>query len=228
MTETPDESEPPVESTPPAPVETEETPLVEAALTEEPSTRRLLQRKNPRDEAVTEGEAIPEEDESVAELLSEVPENTDIVVLDENGETVSLAEQEAADIILEEDPMWCPAGVLPGGAGCSANYSNISSLINNMRSNTGAYNEDGIIYFTSGNTNASFSLTTSSLGNSDFNTLNDFNLTLLGGWNGVNGGSATFTGITNFGSNTLTIGTSGSRWEGNISLNNFSFSGCHQ
>ncbi|MCK7480808.1 MAG: hypothetical protein M0C28_29020 [Candidatus Moduliflexus flocculans] len=72
-----------------------------------------------------------------------------------------------------------------------------------MRNNTGNYTQDGVIYFTA-NPGASFSLTTTSLGNGDFNTLNDYNLTLQGGWNGLNGASATFTGTTNFGSNTLT------------------------
>ncbi len=93
-----------------------------------------------------------------------------------------------------------------------------------MRNNTSNYTQDGVIYFTA-NPGASFSLTTagSSLGNSDFNTLNDFNLTLQGGWNGLNGASATFTGTTNFGSNTLTIGTSANPWAGNISLVNFTF-----
>ncbi len=208
-TEAPATEEPPAEE----PVATEPPPTEEPSATEEP----------PTEEAVADEETAPEE-EPVTELLSDMPENTEIVVLDENGEAVPLVAQEAADIILEEDPMWCPAGVLPGGLGCSVNFPNISSLINNMRSNTGAYDENGIIYFTSGNTNASFSLTTSSLGTSDFNTLNDYNLTLMGGWNGANGGSATFTGMTNFGSSTLTIGTSGSPWQGNISLNNFSFS----
>ena len=67
----------------------------------------------------------------------------------------------------------------------------------------------GIIYFTA-NTGASFTLTTagSSLGSSDFNALNDFNLTLQGGWNGLTGAGAVISGQTSFGSNTLTIGTS--------------------
>jgi hypothetical protein len=128
---------------------------------------------------------------------------------------------------MEEDPMWCPVGVLPGGPGCSANYSSPSQLISNMRSNTSAYQADGIIYFTT-NPGGSFSLTDSfwsSLGTTDFNTLKVHDLTLQGGWNGVNGAGATFTGQTNFGSRTLEIGEFSNRWVGDITLNNFTFNG---
>src|SRR5919109_3701859 len=162
-----------------------------------------------------------EEAAPIAELLTQAPENTDLVVLDENGEALSLTSQEALNTILETDPMWCPAGVLPGGAGCTTNFATISLLIADMVANTGTYDENGIIYFTT-TPGASFSLTTTSLGTTDFNTLNDFNLTLQGGWNGLNGASATFTSQTNFSNNTLNIGTLGNPWIGNITLNNFS------
>ena len=218
------------------PIATEQPPTEEAVGTEEPQAEEPIATEEPPTEVMDETEAVsPEdenseeeiapEDESVAELLSEAPENTNIVVLDENGDTVPLVSEEAADIIVEEDPMWCPSGVLPGGSGCTTNYSSISALINELTgSRRNRYEQDGIIYFTSGNTNGSFNLTRSNIGTSDFNALNDYNLTLQGGWNGSNLGGATFTGITNFGSNTLTIGDSYYRWQGNISLINFSFS----
>ncbi len=170
-------------------------------------------------------EQVPTEEEAINTLLGQVPENTDIVVLDESGEEIPLASQEALDLILEMDPMWCPSGVLPGGLGCTTNFSSINNLLTNMRNNTSNYTQDGIIYFTA-NAGGAFSLTTagSSLGTSDYNTLKGFNLILQGGWNGANGASATFTGQTNFGNNTLTIGTSSNPWVGNITLNNFTFS----
>ncbi|NUQ84658.1 MAG: HYR domain-containing protein [Anaerolineales bacterium] len=179
-----------------------------------------------------EGEETPSEEEQVpaaeeasnAPLFEQIPENTEVIVLDENGEALPLSSEEALDVILDSDPMWCPAGVLPGGPGCTTNFATINALLTNMRNNTSNYTQDGVIYFTS-NPGASFALTTagSSLGSGDFNTLNDFNLTLQGGWNGLNGASATFTGTTNFGSNTVTIGTSSNPWVGNITINNFSF-----
>ncbi len=199
-------TEPPVESTPES---VEATPLPEES-TPEP--------------VETEATATP-----VADILTQVPESTEVVVLDENGNSVPLATEEAAEITEMFDPMWCPAGVLPGGAGCSQNFASISLLINSMISNTTNYDANGIIYFaaTTGSqtTGASLSLTNTTLGGGDFNTLNDFNLTLQGGWNGQNGGNATFTGTTNFGTNAVTVGTSGNPWIGNITLNNFSFNG---
>ncbi len=177
------------------------------------------------EEVPAEDNPVPAEEETPdVALFEQVPDGTEVMVLDENGESLPLATQDALDTILDTDPMWCPAGVLPGGAGCSANYATISALLSNMRSNTGNYTQDGIIYFTA-NTGGSFSLTTSgsSLGNSDFNTLNGYNLTLQGGWNGSNGASAAFSGQTNFGSSTLTIGTSSNPWDGNITINDFTF-----
>ena len=190
-TETQEEEEPSVEAPFPVAVETEEPteepPMDEVVATEQPPSEAIVATEEPSTEEPILTEEIPTdevnsvenspieeanpneevapEEETVIELLSDVPENTDVIVLDENGETVSLVEQEAADIIVEEDPMWCPANVLPGGNGCTTNYPSISALIDELRSSRRAnYEQDGIIYFTSGNTNASLSLTRSSLG----------------------------------------------------------------
>ena len=194
--------------------------------TPEPTAEPPVAEPTPTtDETPENGEQGPAgEDAADVSLFSQVPENTELVVLDENGEAVPLATNEAIDIILETDPMWCPAGVLPGGAGCTSNFASITLLINNMISNTNAYDQAGVIYFTS-NPGASFTLTTTTLGSGDFNQLRDNNLVLQGGWNGLTGSNATFTGQTNFGTNSLTIGTTGNPWIGDITLNNFSFSG---
>ena len=207
-------------------VATEEVSTEEPLLTGEIPTAEVNTIEDSPTEEESDSKDTTSEDETVTEMLSDVPENTDIVVLDENGEAVSLVEQEAADIMMEEDPMWCPAGVLPGGAGCSTNFASISALIINMRNNTSAYEADGVIYFTA-NSGGSLEFTNnfSSLRNADFNTLRVYDLTLQGGWNGVNGAGASFTGQTNFGSNTLTIGEFNNRWVGNITLNNFTFNG---
>ena len=173
--------------------------------------------------APTEQAQVIEAQAPITELLEQAPENTELVVLDENGEALALTSQEALNTILETDPMWCPAGVLPGEPGCTTNFGTILELITDMVDNTNTYDENGIIYFTA-SPNAPFSLTAATLG-ADYTTLNSFNLTLQGGWNGVNGAGATFTSQTNFSNNTLTIGTLGNPWIGNITLNNFSFSG---
>jgi hypothetical protein len=159
----------------------------------------------------------------VEEILTQVPEATEVIVLDQSGEVIPLATQEAVEIVEIVDPIWCPAGVLPGGAGsgCSSNYGTIAELINNMISNTTAYTQNGVIYFTA-TADASIALTSSSLGTSDFNTLNDFNITLQGGWNGSIV-SPSLSGQTNFGSNSITIGSTGNPWAGNVALNDMVF-----
>ncbi len=203
-------TEPPVEATEPAVLPTEPPVIATQVPTEAP--------------VVVEETPDIVEPAPIVDLLTQAPDNTELVVLDENGEALPLTSQEALNTILETDPMWCPAGVLPGGAGCTTNFGSINLLITDMVNNTTTYDENGIIYFTT-NPGASFSLTTASLGAADFNTLNDFNLTLQGGWNGSNGASATFTGQTNFAANTITIGSLVNPWIGNLTLNNFSFSG---
>ncbi len=212
------------------PVEPTETPVVEETPvpTESPA---------PTETPVSQEEtSLSDEEADVSEILQGLPENTEIVVLDENGNPIPLASQDAAQIILDTDPMWCPvvAGVptLPGGVGCTINFATGQALIDNMDSSNpatlnSAYEQNGIIYFTT-NPGGSFALvpgTGNAIETSDYNVLKTFSLILQGGWNGSNGGAATFTGQTNFGTNTLTIGTSGNPWVGDVTLNNFAFSG---
>lgn len=204
------------------------TPDVTETPTPEESATPLPEETVPSvEETPASEEQIPTAEEAQpVSLLSQLPENTEVVVLDQSGESIPLVSQDALNAMLDTDPMWCPAGVLPGGVGCTTNFATITLLLTDMRNNTLTYDQDGVIYFTA-NPGASFALTTAgtSLGAGDFNTLNDFNLTLQGGWNGSNGALATFTAQTNFGTNTLTIGTSTNPWAGNITLNNFTFSG---
>src|SRR5688572_24476176 len=72
-------------------------------------------------------ETPPTEETSppVAEILAAVPEGTDVIVIDEEGETAPLATQEAAETIVHGDPLWCPAGVAPkpGLGGCSPSFT---------------------------------------------------------------------------------------------------------
>ena len=225
VTETPAPEETPsieAEETviPTSEVEESATPVVE--LTPTPESDEAT--SGSEEISIVEEQAPVEEEASDIPLFEQVPEGTEVVVLDENGESIPLATQEALDTILDTDPMWCPVGVLPGGAGCTQNFATINALLQNMRNNTSNYLEDGTIYFTA-NAGGSFSLTNagSSLGNSDFNAMNDYNLTLQGGWNGSTS-NPQFNGQTNFGSNTLTIGTSSNPWVGNITIYDFGFS----
>ncbi len=162
----------------------------------------------------------------LAEVIDQVPEDTEVVVLDEDGDSVPLASQEAAEIAEVSDPMWCPEGVLPGDAGCSASYPTISALINNMVSNTPFYTQNGVIYFTADPGTGTFNLSPTTL-TSDFDTLKNYNLTLQGGWNGSTA-TPSLSGQTDFANRPITIGSSGNPWAGNITLNDITFTGASQ
>lgn len=215
-------TEPPAEATE-VPVDTSSVP---AEVTEAP----VVATEAP----VAATEVLVEESKAeaaVEEVLSQLPEDANIVVLDADGNAVSLASQEATDIILDTDPMWCPAGALPGDPGCTTNFVTVGALVTDMRNTDMAnslgstYTQDGIIYFTSSVT-GSLNLTTglNTVFANNYDTIKNFNLTLQGGWNGANGASATFTGQTDFGTNRINIGPSSNPWVGSITLNNFTFS----
>jgi hypothetical protein len=166
----------------------------------------------------------------IAESMAALPENVPLVVLNTVGEPLALASQEAANIIQEVDPMWCPDGTLPGAGTCKS-FNTVALLQTDINNNANSYAQNGIIYFTStaGTATSSFSLTNTSIGTGDFNTIKPYNLTLQGGWNGSSGTLATFLGQTTFENNSsVTIGSTGyggNAWGGNITLNNFTFSG---
>jgi len=162
--------------------------------------------------------------EAVSDLLAQLPENTDLVVLDENGNPVSLASQDAMEIVQEEDPLWCPVGE-PLDSPLCQNFTGIGSvqaLIDSMRTDPGTYASDGIVYFTS-TVNGALILSdaSTSLGAS-FAALSQFNLTLQGGWDGTFSTIANLNGQSNFGGNIISIGTVGNPWIGSLTLNDIS------
>ena len=95
-TEPPTATEAPTESPEPAtepPVAATETPVESTPVPVEVTSTPQPPQATPTQEADS-AEDIP-----VTELLSQVSEGTDLVVLDENGEALSLATQDAAEII---------------------------------------------------------------------------------------------------------------------------------
>lgn len=213
-------TQPPVESTE-LPVEPTATQLPEATPTAEPTAESTA-------EPITEETPAATETAPVFELVAELPQNTDVVILDENGNPLPMASTEAAAILVEADPIWCPAaqGVpTPGANGCTTNQT-ITTLLTLMRDNTGgSFSQDGVIYlerpggagFT---TPLILSDNASSLGSS-FASISSFNMTIQGGWNGNNPGA--ITGDTNFGTSGLNrgfvqVGSSGNPWTGNVTL----------
>jgi hypothetical protein len=221
-----DSAPPPPATEEPANPPTEEAPVeTESAPTEVPSEPAATDTPA---EPASETESEPIE---VSEILEAAPEGTEVVVLDENSEVVPLASQEAAEIVAVTDPMWCPAGVLPGGAGCSINFANSQALIDDMdnsnpNTTNSIYEQDGTIYFTADPGGSFLLLRGSEIQNLDYDALKVYNLTLQGGWNGLNDGAGfALGGQTDFGANRVQIGTSANPWAGNITINNFSING---
>jgi hypothetical protein len=152
------------------------------------------------------------------EILATVPEGTEVVVLDENGESVPLATSEAAEIIAAGDPIWCPTGVAPNWANplCSFDYGSINALVTSGFVPTG----NGTIWVKYGD--AAAGVTIDDVGPWSSAVL--YSLTIQGGWNGTYGSTAlyplnpisTFKGA---GTDWLWI----KNWVGPITLNNLTF-----
>lgn len=209
---------------PPPPTEEPTEPPVEA--TEEPVATPLPEA-TPTVEPTAEETATTEESQ-VFELVADLPENTDVIILDENGNPLPLASTEAATILVEADPIWCPATQTtptPGANGCTTNQT-ITSLLTLMRTNAGGtFSQNGVIYLERpGGAGFTTPLILDNSGASlgaSFASISTFNLTVQGGWNGSNPGS--ITGDTNFGTSGpnqgfVRIGSAANPWTGNITL----------
>jgi len=147
------------------------------------------------EESLSEGAASPEEAASVEdpvevpEILEQVPDGTDLVVINEEGEPEPLASQAAAEILVEGDPIWCPTGQVPtpNANGCTVSHAGFDDLIDDLAG--GTYSGDGVIWVES-NYDA-----TEDLSNIVFNG-NNGNLAALnaisvqGGWSGISGSSS--------------------------------------
>lgn len=152
---------------------------------------------------------------TVAEVLTDLPEDAPVVVLDENNQPVPLATQEAAETIAVSDPIFCtgneaPHGTTTGGVytsdnGCSNSYKSLKDLLTAH----GAANEtDVTIYFTSDYIANDMTIDNTAL---DPAIKWKGNLFLQGGWNtGTNSQS----GRTNFVNVPINIS-----WIGNVFIN---------
>ncbi|MEZ0396360.1 MAG: hypothetical protein ABWK53_08050 [Anaerolineales bacterium] len=118
----------------------------------------------PTEEAVDPGDGAPPETPPegevppLPEILEQAPPETDVVVLNEDGSAEPLATQQAAEIIANSDPVWCPAGETPatdtdpGTPGnqnnCTPNQASITDLINYLQVNS--ISGAGTIFFQEG------------------------------------------------------------------------------
>jgi hypothetical protein len=189
---------------------------------------------DPEPAPVEEAESAPvEETLSGEELLSDLPEGTEVVVLDEQGETVPLVTEEAAEIIAVADPMWCPAGVTPGAATCSFSYANLKLLFDNLMNGTAVRGDgmtplspagNGVIWIT-GYATSGFAADTSAAAiilngsDPDVASILNFSLTLKGGWTGT--GTTINTADASVFNKTISI----INWQGDVTLSDIVISG---
>jgi hypothetical protein len=171
------------DGSPPEPAAEETMPPVEDG-----SAAEVTDETSPVEAPVIE--EAPSQEEIVPELLASVPDGTEVVVVNEEGENVPLVTQEAADAIEFIDPVWCPTGVTPqnGTGGCTTSYGNLKLLVDALIAGTAGVNPaaNGIIWI-QGGTDVDSSGTPIVIDGSDptYNTWENFSLTLKGGWNGL-------------------------------------------
>lgn len=82
---------------------------------------------------------VEEEIPTIAEILEQASEGTEIVVLNADGSIEPLATQDAAEAIVTSDPIWCPApqspttdidsGTIGFQNGCTVQYSDFTTLL---------------------------------------------------------------------------------------------------
>jgi len=80
---------------------------------------------------VVEPAPVEESTAPVEEALDQIPPDTDIIVINDAGESLPLASVEAAETIAVVDPIWCPTGIAPKASvgGCSGSYTSLSDLV---------------------------------------------------------------------------------------------------
>ena len=177
------------------PISTEEPPQdgTEEAATEIPEDFPTPEGDNllaPTPEPVElDGDAPAENSLSLPEVQEELPQDAAFVVLID-GEVEPLVTQAAADAIVIGDPIWCPATVAPdaGMNGCTPTQPDLYTLIDGIRNNIIAVLPvDGIIWIEAG-TDADL-INPILIDGVDFTTIQDFQLTLQGGWDGTPSGT---------------------------------------
>ena len=202
------------------------------AATQEPAATQAPEEATATDMPLIETaapEATAEDTTTADAVLSQAPQNTDIVVLDEQGQALALGSQETANALVTSDPVWCPESVsvpTPGANGCSDSFSSIADLLAAMQADPGSFSQNGTIYLeqTSGlgfTTPLVLDDSSTSLG-SAYSTLNIYNLTVQGGWNPSNGSTS---GQTTFSNSYVQVGSLANPWAGSLTINNIAVLG---
>jgi len=228
------------------PVSEAEAPPVEETFPAEPADEveapPVPSGEVPPVEPASEVEALPAETaaepETLPELLEQLPEGTEVIVTDETGEALPLVTEEAAQTIVKGDPMWCPAGAAPkaGMGGCSPSFTGFTNdgspdngLIAwlNDNANALAVSKAGVIwvaynYAAVGGETGPIDINPGTVGGIG-STIENFALTIQGGWSGTPGSTALYVDPLNPGApqySTFTVPLWITSWTGAITLKN--------
>ncbi len=176
-------------------------------------------------------EEIPAAD-TVESILAEVPQDTEVIVLDEEGNTVPLATEEAAQTITNGDPQWCPVGVTPGNAACTPARTTFSDMLNDLSALNGGAgpNMAGVIWIHKDyNSNTAMSdifavddagVPNFTLDGAILTNMANFALTIKGGWTGT-GTTILIGDSSEFINASLNI----FNWKGDVTISDITISG---
>ena len=123
-----------------------------------------------------------------------MPAGTQVVVTDASGSVIPLGSQAAAQAVVKGDPMWCPSGVNPGGAGCTGSQSSFSALLGSISGKTVA----GTIWIETSYDSSIGDSGGVNINGTSLGIIENYALTLKGGWNGSLGSLAAITGTSTF------------------------------
>ena len=87
--------------------------------------------------------------ESLTEVLEQAQPDTQVVVVNSDGEVEPLATVEAAEILVTGDPVWCPGSVTPGNDPlneCTSSHPDFDSLLADLATNNTTYTGTGTIF----------------------------------------------------------------------------------
>jgi hypothetical protein len=162
--------------------------------------------------------------DTASDVLALIPEGTEVVVLDENGERLPLASQKTADVIVAGDPIWCPAGVavpVDGGNGCSpstTSFQGLGGLLFWMFLNNP--NKAGTIWIEGSYNSTVAGDTAVVIDGGTYTNMTNFALTIKGGWDGLGTGTVNSNNQSVFNTSLSVM-----NWKGDVTLSNILVNG---
>lgn len=144
----------------------------------------------------TDGEIQPEVSETGIPCAPQESNGENQPDSPETSGSESLASVAEAETLFSGDPMWCPAGVLPGGAGCTASFASFTGPTGLI-----AALEAGATYAGAGTIYVSWDYSVSEWIHIDYGNIALTDLVFQGGWNFTSNsvvGETTFSKEINF------------------------------